>query len=48
MGLTKMNWNDTQFDGGSPITIGGARYVGNVLKYLGEEDTPEARYSYYM
>ncbi|MCX6378994.1 MAG: hypothetical protein NT023_05875 [Armatimonadetes bacterium] len=48
LGLTKMNWNDTQFDGGSPITIGGARYVGSVLKYLGEEDTPEARYSYYM
>ena len=48
LGLTKMNWNDTQFDGGSPITIGGARYVGDVLKYLGDEETPEARYSYYM
>ena len=48
LGLTKMNWNDTQFDGSSPITIAGSRYVGNVLKYLGDEEMPEARYSYYM
>ena len=48
LGLSKMNWNDTQFDGGAPITIAAARYVGNVLKYMSDEETPEARYSFYM
>ena len=31
LGLTKMNWNDTQFDGGMPITIRAARQVGDIL-----------------
>ena len=36
LGLTKMNWNNTQFDRKYPITIECARKVGEVLKYLDE------------
>lgn len=48
LALTKMNWNDTQFDGSLPITLGAADHVGDVLKYIGEHDPVEPRYSYYM
>lgn len=48
LGLTKMNWNNTQFDGKYPVTLGCARKVGEILKYLGEEERPQSRYSYYM
>jgi hypothetical protein len=46
--LTKMNWNNTEFDQRDPITIRAARQVGNVLKYLGRTDYVEPRYSAYM
>lgn len=46
--LTKMNWNDTQFDGKNPITIKCARKVGEIMKYLGEEERPEISYRFYM
>ena len=48
LGLTKMNWNNTQFDGKYPVTLGCARKVGEVLKYVGENERPQSRYSYYM
>ncbi len=48
LGLTKMNWNNTQFDGKYPVTLGCARKVGEVLKYLREEERPQSRYSFYM
>lgn len=48
LGLTKMNWNNTQFDGKYPVTLGCARKVGEVLKYLGDNDSPQIRYGYYM
>lgn len=48
MGLTKMNWNNTQFDGKYPVTLGCARKVGEVMKYLEDTDTPQVRYGYYM
>jgi hypothetical protein len=47
LALTKMNWNNTQFDNGDPITLRAARGVGNILKYS-ERDRPQPRYSYYM
>jgi hypothetical protein len=31
LALTKMNWNNTQFDGYWPITVRAAREVGNIL-----------------
>jgi argonaute-like protein implicated in RNA metabolism and viral defense len=48
MGLTKMNWNNTQFDNKYPITIGCARKVGEIMKYLGKDDKPKKKYAYYM
>jgi hypothetical protein len=48
LALTKMNWNNTQFDGADPITIQAAGQVGSILKYLGENDEVAARYSFYM
>lgn len=49
LSLTKMNWNNTQFDGKYPITIECARKVGQVMKYLGEKDPePQISYSFYM
>lgn len=48
LGLTKMNWNNTQFDGKYPVTLGCARKVGEVMKYLIENDRPQIRYGFYM
>jgi argonaute-like protein implicated in RNA metabolism and viral defense len=49
LSLTKMNWNNTQFDGRLPITLQCARRVGEVMKYLGPEDgEPQTSYSFYM
>nr|WP_288812830.1 hypothetical protein [uncultured Sphingobacterium sp.] len=48
LGLTKMNWNNTQFDNKYPITIGCARRVGEIMKYLGENDVPKESYAFYM
>lgn len=47
LALTKMNWNNTQFDNRNPITIRAARGVGDILKYV-EEGRGQPRYSYYM
>lgn len=49
LALTKMNWNNTQFDGKYPITLQCARKVGDIMKYLGPNDgEPEISYSFYM
>ena len=48
LALTKMNWNNTQFDGGQPITLRCARQVGHILKYLGPNDPCEPYYRFYM
>ncbi len=48
LALTKMNWNNTQFDNDEPITVKAARNVGNILKYVGENDLIQSRYSFYM
>lgn len=48
LGLTKMNWNNTQFDNKYPITIGCARKVGEIMKYLGPKDVPKESYAFYM
>lgn len=46
LGLTKMNWNNSQFDGSEPITLRASRQVGNILKYLGPDYEPY--YRFYM
>ncbi len=48
LALTKMNWNNTQFDNSFPITIEASRRVSRILKYLSDTDQVEPRYSYYM
>lgn len=48
LGLTKMNWNNTQFDNKYPITIGCARRVGEIMKYLGDKEVPKESYAFYM
>lgn len=48
LGLSKMNWNNTQLDGKYPVTLGCARKVGEIMKYLGDADAPQIRYGFYM
>ncbi len=49
LGLTNMNWNNTQFDRKYPITIACARKVGEVMKHLTEKDAePQISYNFYM
>jgi hypothetical protein len=51
LALTKMNWNNTQFDMREPITLHAARSVGNILKYVPLDAPSEhvaRRYSFYM
>ena len=43
LALSKMNWNNTQFDGKYPITIQCARNVGHIMKYLDIEKDPPPR-----
>jgi len=48
LALTKMNWNNTQFDRKFPITIECARNVGEILKYLDPDDIMQLKYGFYM
>lgn len=48
LALTKLNWNNTQFDGGEPITLRVAQRVGQVLKYVPDNQPVQPRYSFYM
>jgi hypothetical protein len=48
LALTKMNWNNTQFDSALPITLRAAKQVGAILKYAGEEAKITSSYAYYM
>jgi len=48
LALTKMNWNNTQFDRKFPITIECARKVGDILKYVPQSEREQQQYSFYM
>ena len=48
LALSKLNWNQTQFDGSEPITVVAARRVADILKYLEEGERIAPRYSFYM
>jgi hypothetical protein len=48
LALTKMNWNNTQFDGGDPITMHASEQVGAILKYINKDDPVETSYKFYM
>ena len=47
-GLTKMNWNNTQLDGRLPITLECAQKVGDIIKYVPDNEKPQVNYSFYM
>jgi len=48
LALTKMNWNNTQFDGAEPVTLRASRQCSGVLRYCSQGLPIEPRYSFYM
>jgi len=48
LSLSKLNWNNTQFDGGEPITVRAARRVGDILKCVPEGKPVQASFRFYM
>lgn len=47
VGLSKLNFNNTQFDSGDPITIRAARRVGDILKHVPSDKKVNARFRYF-
>ena len=48
LALSKLNWNNTQFDGGEPITVRAARRVGDILKCVPEGGVVQPSFRFYM
>lgn len=48
LSLSKLNWNNTQFDGGEPITVRAARRVGDILKCVNEGQPIQPSFRFYM
>jgi hypothetical protein len=48
LSLSKLNWNNTQFDGGEPITVRAARRVGDILKCVAEGQRIQPSFRFYM
>jgi hypothetical protein len=48
LSLSKLNWNNTQFDGGEPITVRAARRVGDILKCISEGGTVQPTFRFFM
>ena len=48
LALTKMNWNNTQFDQRDPITLRAADEVSDILRYVREHDYVDPSYAAYM
>lgn len=48
LSLSKLNWNNTQFDGGEPITVRAARRVGDILKCVTEGLVVQPSFRFYM
>lgn len=48
LSLSKLNWNNTQFDGGEPITVRAARRVGDILKCVPEGGYLQPSFRFYM
>lgn len=47
LSLSKLNFNNTQFDGGEPITVRAARRVGDILKHLHGTAPRHTRFRYF-
>lgn len=48
LSLSKLNWNNTQFDGGEPITVRAARRVGDILKCVAEGGKVQPTFRFFM
>jgi hypothetical protein len=48
LSLSKLNWNNTQFDGGEPITLRAARRVGDILKCVADGGVVQPSYRFYI
>ena len=48
LALTKLNYNDTQLDGGAPMTVKAAKKVSEILKYVEQDVLPVSHYKFYM
>jgi hypothetical protein len=48
LALSKLNWNNTQFDGGEPITVRAARRVGDILKCIPTDGTVQPSFRFFM
>lgn len=48
LALSKMGWNNTQFDRRLPITIAAARDVGDILKYCDPGSAIQPRFAFYI
>lgn len=48
LSLSKLNWNNTQFDGGEPITLRAARRVGDILKCIPENGTVQPSFRFFI
>lgn len=46
--LTKTNWNNVQIDATLPITITASRKVGEILRWLPDEDPSQQSYRFFM
>ena len=47
VGLSKLNFNNTQFDTGDPITVRAARRVGDILKHVPSGKRVNSRFRYF-
>lgn len=45
--LSKLNFNNTQFDSGDPITVRAARRVGDILKHVSSDKQIQSRFRYF-
>jgi len=48
LSMSKLNWNNTQFDGGEPITVRAARRVGDILKCVPDGGRIQPSFRFYM
>jgi hypothetical protein len=48
LSLSKLNWNNTQFDGGEPITVRAARRVGDILKCVSDGGIVQPSFRFFM
>ena len=48
LSLSKLNWNNTQFDGGEPITVRAARRVGDILKCVPDGGKVQPTFRFFM